>query len=139
MWSIWCVLSCRVVDLLLADGVREAYGMVSAVVLLIFFSRTVFVSLDTFTERSSQHVSLDTFTERSSQHVPCRTAATHSGSSCGTVVQRKLEKERNNMRVNLLGTLIGIEFVFELFLRFAFTPNPKEYSSFALEIHKNQS
>ena len=90
--------------------------MVSAVVLLIFFSRTVFVSLDTFTERSSQHVSLDTFTERSSQHVPCK-----------------------NMRVNLFGTLIGIEFVFELFLRFAFTPNPKEYSSFALEIHKNQS
>ena len=43
------------------------------------------------------------------------------------------------MRVNLFGTLIGIEFVFELFLYFAFTPNPNEYSSFALENHKNQS
>ena len=43
------------------------------------------------------------------------------------------------MLVNLFGTLIGTEFVFELFLRFAFTPNPKEYSSFALENHKNQS
>ena len=40
------------------------------------------------------------------------------------------------MRVNLFRTLIGIEFVFELFLRFAITPNPKEYSSYALENHK---
>ena len=42
------------------------------------------------------------------------------------------------MRVNLCGALIGIEFVIESFLCFAFTPNPKEYSSHVLENHKNQ-
>ena len=72
------------------------------------------------------------------QHVPFRTAATQSGSFCGTVVTRELGKKNENMRVNLCGALIGIKFVMESFLCFALTPNPKEYSSHVLENHKNQ-